>query len=412
MNRRVVILGGGFAGLHAAQHIERALLGRRRVQVTLLTDHAHFLFTPLLPNVANGELTLQSITSPLRDHLDSSTELIVDRVTHIDVPARVLHTESGQRVAFDYLLLAPGAQIVWPQGAEGWRPHTLTCKDAADASAIRDTFERSLARAASLHGEARQRALTFVFAGGGPTGVELLAELQAGLQHTFAPLLTPELRRELRFVLVEPRDGLLQELHPKLRALATRHLEDRGAELMLGRKVVHRDAQVVVLDDGQEIATDHFFWCAGVRASSLCETPGLLLDERGRVRVDEHLEALDQEGIFVAGDAASPPDDVAQTAQVATQQAPVAASNIVAALSGRAQQTWSYEHKGDLITLGRPQAGVHIAGLTIEGPAAYVMYRLAYASLIPTALKKARVLVEWLEHDLNTRSSRSLLERS
>jgi NADH:ubiquinone reductase (H+-translocating) len=403
MTRRVIIVGGGFGGLHAAQAIERALMGRRRVQVTLITAQAHFLFTPLLPNVANGELTLRSITLPLREQLDSSTELLIDRVESIDLAQRRLYTESGQTLPFDYLLLAPGATVSWTQAQQPWRPHTLTCKDATDAIHIRETFEAALTRAASLRGEARQRALTFVFAGGGPTGVELLAELRAGLDHTFAGLLTPELRRELRMILVEPREELLAELPAKLRFMAQRHLEGAGVELRMGTRVASRDAQAVHLDDGEELLADQFFWCGGVRPSALCETEGFLRDARGRVQVNEHLEALGHEGIFVIGDAACPPDETAQTAQVATQQAPVAAANVVAAMSGRSAQPWRYTHKGDLVTLGRPSAAVHVQGVTIEGPIGYGIYRLAYASLMPTALKKARVLGEWLEHDLQTR---------
>jgi NADH dehydrogenase len=403
MTRRIIIIGAGFGGLYAAQAIERALMGRRRVHVTLITDQDHFLFSPLLPNVANGELTLRSITLPLREQLDPSTELLLDRVTELEIAQRRLRTESGRVLPFDYLLLAPGATIGWSQAQQHWRPHTLTCKDAGDAVRIREAIEGALTRAASLSGEARQRALTFVFAGGGPTGVELLAELRAGMEHTFAGLLTPETRRALRMVLVEPRDELLTDLPPKLRQIARRHLEAQGVEIRLGARVIGRDATSVALDDGDTLLADLFFWCAGVQPSPLCATDGFLRDARGRVRVNEHLEALGHEGIFVIGDAADTPNDDAQTAQVATQQAPVAAANIVAAMSGRTPRVWRYEHKGDLITLGRPNAAVHIRGVSMEGPLAYGLYRLAYASLIPTALKKAQLLGEWLEHDLQTR---------
>ncbi|MEC9398069.1 MAG: NAD(P)/FAD-dependent oxidoreductase, partial [Myxococcota bacterium] len=91
--RRIVVLGTGFGGLHAIQHLERALSTRRRVSLTVVTDNAHFLFTPLLPNVANGQLSLKAITLPLRDQLSSDTHLVIDRVRHVDLEARVLHTD-------------------------------------------------------------------------------------------------------------------------------------------------------------------------------------------------------------------------------------------------------------------------------------------------------------------------------
>jgi NADH dehydrogenase len=399
--RRIVVLGTGFGGLHAIQHLERALSTRRRVSLTVVTDNAHFLFTPLLPNVANGQLSLKAITLPLRDQLDSDTHLVIDRVRHIDLEGRKLHTD-GQKIPFDYLLLAPGAQTDW-HGKDSFKPFSLTCKSSRDATQIRETIERAYAAAAKMTGERRRRHLTFAFAGAGPTGVELAAEIHASLRRNVFPKASPELVRESRFLLVDPAPQILTHLPPSLQGIARGHLEQHGVELMLERSVAQREAEVFSLDDGTEIACDHFFWCAGVKPNELIATNDTLaLDERGRAYVDENLQALGQEGIFVIGDAASTPALDPQTAQVAKQQGPVAAANILASMSGRTLRSWHLQHLGDMLTLGQGKAAVSVMGTTIEGLPAYAMYRLAYAGLMPGSMKKLRIMAEWLEHDLST----------
>jgi NADH dehydrogenase len=399
--RRIVVLGTGFGGLHAIQHLERALSTRRRVSLTVVTDNAHFLFTPLLPNVANGQLSLKAITLPLRDQLSSDTHLVIDRVRHVDLEARVLHTD-GQKIPFDYLLLAPGAQTDW-HGKDSFKPFALTCKSSRDATQIRETIERAYAAAAKMPAERRARHLTFAFAGAGPTGVELAAEIHASLRRNVFPKASPELVRGSRFLLVDPAPQILTHLPASLQGIARSHLEQHGVELMLERSVTQREAEVFTLDDGTEVACDHFFWCAGVKPNELIATNDMLaLDERGRAYVDGNLQALGHEGIFVIGDAASTPALDPQTAQVAKQQGPVAAANILASMSGRTLRPWRLQHLGDMLTLGQGKAAVSVMGSTIEGLPAYAMYRLAYAGLMPGSMKKLRIMAEWLEHDLST----------
>lgn len=399
--RRIVVLGTGFGGLHAIQHLERALSTRRRVSLTVVTDNAHFLFSPLLPNVANGQLSLKSITLPLRDQLSSDTHLIIDRVRHIDFEARKLHTD-GQKIPFDYLLLAPGAQTDW-RGKDSFKPFALTCKSSRDATQIRDAIERAYAAASKMNPARRRRHLTFAFAGAGPTGVELAAEIHASLRRNVFPKASPELVRESRFLLIDPAPQLLSHLPPSLQSIAQGHFAQHGFELLLERSVTQREAEVFTLDDGTEIECDHFFWCAGVKPNDLISTnTALALDERGRAYVDEHLQALGHEGVFIIGDAASTPALDPQTAQVAKQQGPVAAANILASMSGRSYRPWRLQHLGDMLTLGQGKAAVSVMGTTIEGLPAYAMYRVAYAGLMPGPMKKLRIMAEWLEHDLST----------
>ena len=399
--RKIVILGAGFAGLHALHHLERALSGRRRVELTLITDQPHFLFSPLLPNVANSELTLRSITVNLQDHISSSTRLVVDRIVDVDLDRRVLVGEQGVH-PFDYLLLAPGAQTDW-RGHEDWKPHALTCKSSKDAILIKETIDNAIVEAAQMSPERRKRHLTFTFAGCGPTGVELAAELHAALTRDVFPNAPSEIARDTRFILADPGDRILPGLPDQLAQTARQHLERVGFEFRLGERVVDRQADSVGLSNGDTIHCDHFFWCAGVKPSTLLSRHDRFEhDPTGRVLVDASLQALGHEGIFVAGDCAATPTPSPQTAQIAKQQGPIAAQNLVAALSGRAPKKFSPKHMGDMVTLGRGNAAVNVMGMTLEGLPAYAMYRVAYAGLMPNAMKKLRILAEWLEHDLNT----------
>lgn len=400
--REIVVIGAGFAGFHTVKALERGLIGRRRVRITLINDRAHFLFTPLLPNVANGELKLHSITLPLREHLEETTRFILDRVEHVDLKAgHITLATRAERLPFDYLIVAPGAQTNW-YGNERWREHALTCKEAHDATKIHDAIISAYNEAAQTSDPARRKQLlTFAFAGGGPSGVELAGELYANIQRRIFPQVDASLRAATRFVLIEPREELLAGLDPDLRARAARALEQQGIELRLGRSVIERDASRLVLDDDEELSAQTFFWCAGVKAPSwLAQLDGLSLSQDGRVMINEQLQAIGAgEHVMVLGDSALSPEHAPQSAQSATQQAPIAAYNMLATMSGRTPKTWQLATQGDLITLGRGQAIARAKGVTLEGVAAYALYRLVYASLMPGSLKKLRVLTDWFQGD-------------
>lgn len=405
--RHIVVLGAGFAGLSAINALEQATLSRRRIKLTLVSDSTHFLFTPLLPNVANAELSLKSITLPLREQLDESTALIIDRVTKIDTDAQVLHTTSSRTIPYDYLLIAPGTQTNW-RGHEDWRPFAMTCKESRDAIFIREHTERAIARAAQLPPADRAGALTFVFAGAGPTGIELAAELHAGLERDVFPRANPDLVKQVRFIVTDPGDTILPGLPGELADMARTHLEQKGIEIHTNTQITARDAARIELDGGDDFACEHLFWCAGVKTNELVHQSGFELDAGGRILTDSTLQAMGHENIFVAGDCAAPPMAPAQNAQAAKQQGPLAAHNMLAALSGRSPKTFEFQHLGDLLTLGRGHAAIRLMGMSLEGRIAYAMYRAVYAGLMPGAMKKVQILAEWFEHDLATAQLLSL----
>lgn len=401
--RKIVVLGCGFAGYHAAQHLQRATTSRRKLQLAVVTDREHFVYTPLLPNVATGEIDPSHVTFSVRDAFAPTTEVIFDRVEHIDPQTRTLRTPS-QTIDFDYLLIAAGAQTDW-RGHPDWRSQALTCKSDRDAVDLRDHIATALSRASAADSPAeRRRHLTFVVAGAGPTGTELAAELYSTLRFQVLDHAPQSLRDALRVVIVDPGPRLVPNLPTPLGRRATSYLRKLGVDLALNTSVSSFEDGVVVLSDGQSIETSTFCWCGGVRTPDLLRQDSFTLDSQGRLVVDPCLQVSGMRGIFAIGDAAGVAPDIPQTAQVATQQGKRAANNLLAVLDGRTPRPWNYLHKGDLLTLGRLNALAAIGGLVIEGPAAWTLYRIAYTALMPSGTNKAKLLKDWFASNLSPRS--------
>lgn len=396
--RRIVILGCGFGGFRAARELERELAGRR-VQITVVSDRADFLYTPLLPNVATGELDASHITFGLSEAFEPTTEVLIRAVDSIDLAARCLRSPAGD-IHFDYLLIACGSQVNWG-GHPEWAEHALALKDAGDAVRLRECIAQALNEASQMScSDARSRRLTFVIGGGGPTGVEISASLLAALKSDLIANAAPELVAATRIILVEKGASLLPDMPAELGDIARGYLSELGMEFRLGTSIISRNATEVGLSTGEVIPADNLIWCGGVRAHSMVAEAGFGVDDQGRVRVDKTLKAKSPAtsvaGIFAIGDAATVGEESLQNAQVASQQAYDAAYNIIADLSGRGYREWEYRSSAELISLGREQAAAFVAGSAIDGRAARALYRIVHTAMMPGGLKKASLLKGWL----------------
>ncbi|MBA2662826.1 MAG: FAD-dependent oxidoreductase [Bradymonadaceae bacterium] len=393
--RKIVVLGCGFAGYNTALQLEEGLGGRRRVQLTIVTDKAHFLFTPLLYGVATGELDMTHVAVGLTDQFASTTQLVIDPVRSIDLARRVIICEQ-EEVAFDYLVVAPGSVVDWG-GHENWKNFAHTFKDARDGVLVRERLTQAFAQAARLSDPGAIRAkVSFVIVGAGATGVELAAELYSSIRADLLPQASAQVRELFRFVLVEAADKLLPQMPDELRAVAQPYLESIGVELRLAERVVEIAPSRVMLESGEAIEADNIFWCGGVRAPAFLAEAGFETDANGRVLVEKTLRARGHQGIYVTGDAAAGDPLLAQDAHVAAQQAQLAAQNLLADLAGRSKRPIEFEYRGNLVTLGRGNAVVTMRNKAIEGKAAWLMYRLFYTAMMPHNLKKARLLKDWV----------------
>ncbi len=408
--RRVLVVGGGFGGIHAIQVLQEALAPRRKVSLTLVSAKSHFTFKPLLPNAAAGDIDPTSISIPIEDLLTEKTEFVTDRIERIDLDESI--AVGAGTYEFDYLLLAPGAVVDWTSRKWDSDPSVLAMHDVRDAVATFDRIKALVEEAVAIPDEEeRSRLLTFVVAGGGPTGVSLLSELQTAIEEDYLADY-PMLRNSVRFVLVEPRPSVLPRLDAGLRRLVQDALIRENVDLKLGERVVHKKGDEVLLESGETIVAATLFWCAGVHASPLLKSCGIELDQAGRIPVFSTMKArgVDREGIYVVGDSAGI-GEMPWTAQIASEQGVVAAENILADLTGRKRREWDYEYDADIITLGRRNAAATYRGRSFEGRAARALYRAIYTALVPSAMRKILVLRDWVSSDMRNRSrERKLLE--
>lgn len=382
--RNIVVLGCGFAGYHGARRIEKGLAGRRRVQLTVVSDRAEFVFTPLLSGVASGEMAPDDVTTSIDSAFGSRTRVIVDQIEGVDLDRRQLHGAGGT-IDFDYLLIATGGSR--DRGAFSGADAVLGPHSLDDAVAIDDRIEALVA--------SEQRPLRFSIIGGSTTGVEWAAELATGLAADRGLAIR---NRQVEIDLFEAGSRLLPDHSERLADHAATYLERLGVHLHFDHRVVEASATQLELADGTRRATDQNFHCAGRVGASLWRDTALEIDERGRIYVNKRLQVDDMTGVYVAGDAAAPFDELPASSnpQLALQQGQWAARNLLAAMSGRTQKPLEFEDRGNFVTLGRNEAALELGGILLEGRAAWLAYRLYYTALMPRPIQKARLLIDWI----------------
>ena len=336
----VVIVGGGFAGAAAARTLERTL-PRQSARLTLVNDVNFLLYTPFLPEAAAGTLEPRHVVTPLREIL-RRTELRLGAVGDHDPGARTvgLNTHAGGReeLRYDQLLVTVGS-VSRSLPIPGLERHAIGFKSLADAIWLRNHVIETLETANATEDPSRRAALlTYVFVGGGYSGLEALAELQDFAADAIERYPRARLHG-MRWILVEALDRVLPEVDLDLAAYAVRELRGRGIDVRLGTRLEEARERSVALSTGEEIATETLVWTAGVAPHPSLAALGLPLDERGRVEVDEFMAVRGLDGVWAAGDCAAVPDPAKRraavcppTAQHAVRQGPVVAHNIAAAL--------------------------------------------------------------------------------
>lgn len=399
---RVLILGGGFGGIYAALELERHLARMPALDVTLVTRENHFLFTPMLHEVAAGDLELGTIVSPLRKLL-KRVHTFVGSVDAIDLAARRVTVSHGfdghaHELPYDHLILALGAVTNF-FGLPGVEESALTVKSLADAVRLRNRLITHLEEANSeCAAGARHPLLTFVVAGGGFAGVETMGGINDFVREALP--FYPKLRTEdVRMVLVAPDRLVLPELGPALGAYAQRKLAARGIEIVTGVKVRAAERGAVTLSDGRTIEATTLVWTAGSAPNPL--VAALPVAARGgRVPVTESLDVPDWPGLWAVGDCALVPDGRTggfhpPTAQHALREGRLVARNVIAALRDRPTRPFRFKTLGQLAAIGRRSGVAHVFGINFSGFAAWWLWRTIYLSKLPRIEKKVRVALDW-----------------
>ncbi|MEO0983403.1 MAG: FAD-dependent oxidoreductase [Pseudomonadota bacterium] len=392
---RVVILGAGFAGLSAA----KALTGRN-AHVTLVDASNHHLFQPLLYQVATAALSPADIATPIRELFrgQPNVRTLLGRAADVDKEAREVVLED-RRLPYDYLVVATGARHAY-FGNDQWAPYAPGLKTLDQAVLIRNRLLTAFEKAEhALTEEARQRWLTFVIVGGGPTGVELAGAVAELARHGMAGEFRHCDPAEARILLVDRGDRPLRAMSEQMSAITARELEAMGVELLLGEGVDEIDAGGVRLSSGERIEAGAVLWAAGVAASPAGDWLGVETDRAGRVPVGPTLEPEGCENIFVVGDVAAIEGGrpVPGIAPAAKQAGAHAAGLILQRMAGRrGDKPFRYDHLGDLATIGRKAAVVDMGRFKFSGPLAWWLWGAAHVYFLTGLRNRASVAVHWL----------------
>src|SRR6266850_3444592 len=399
---RIVIAGGGFAGLYAAMHFDKRLARRADVEVTLISRENFILFTPMLHEVAAGDLYPGDIVNPPRRILrhvkfvDADVQVIDLNARRIRCMASVADREL--EFEFDHLLLTLGSETNF-FNMDGVRDWSVTMKSLGDAALLRNRMVALLEEASLQSDEAaRRQTLTFVTAGGGFSGTETTGAVNDFIRETVRYY--PQLREELiRVVVVQPGNFIMPELGAELGRYAEHKLRDRKVEVIKGPRVANYDGVVVTLSDGTSIPAATLIWTAGVKPSPViaqlpCEK------ERGRLLVSEYLAVTGVPGLWAAGDCAAVPILDAEnfhppTAQHGLREGVTVAKNIEATILNRSLKSFRYQMMGQLASIGHRTGVAMVFGIKFSGFIAWWFWRSVYLMKLPRLAKKLRVMVSW-----------------
>ena len=399
--KRILILGGGFAGLYAAMELEKTLARDPNVEVTLVNRENFFLFTPMLHEVAASDLDLTTIVNPVRKML-KRVNFFAGEVESIDLPRKQVVVSHGfdhhhHSLEYDHLVIGLGS-ITNFYNLPGLEARALTMKSLGDAMTLRNHLIAHLEEADSECCAVKHPLLAFVVAGGGFAGVETIAGLNDFVRDALPSY--PHLNETmLRIVLVHPGPVILPELGEKLGAYAQKKLAERGVEIRVNTKVEGVSERGVKLSDGTMIETNTLVWTAGTSPNPLLQ--GLeCKKERGRLAVNEYLEVSDWPGVWALGDCAAVPDRTTgkscpPTAQHALRQGKVLAENIIAALRGGKKKPFVFSTIGQLAAIGKRTGVANILGVNFSGFLAWWLWRTIYLSKLPRFEKKLRVALDW-----------------
>ncbi len=400
---RVVIVGGGFGGLYAAQ-----ALGMARVHLTLVVRRNFHLFQPLLYQVATGQLSPANIATPLRGVLrkQRNTIVLMGEVTDFDLAGRQVLLADG-RLGYDSLLVATGTSHHY-FGHPEWEPVAPGLKTIEDATTMRRRILTAFEQAERCEDKARQQALlTFVIVGGGPTGVELAGAIAELAHHTLRGNFRRINPASARVLLLEAGPRILPTYPPELSTKAERSLAQLGVTVQKDTMVtdIHPEQVTVRTGDHSQVLPTHtILWGAGVQASplasALAKASGAELDRAGRVQIGSDCTLPGHPEVFVLGDMASFLHQTGKplpgVAQVAMQMGRYAADTIQRRLAGQSPLgPFHYKDRGNMATIGRAVAVAEVGWLRLSGYLAWLIWLFIHLTYLITFGNRVLVLIQW-----------------
>lgn len=400
--RRVVVLGGGFAGVYTAKYLEKYCRRRSDIEIVLVNTENYFVFQPLLAEVVSGSIGILDTVSPIRRLLPRTT-LYIREVEAIDVANNTVTLSPGfqprsLQLQYDHLVIALGSVTDF-RGMPGLHEHALPFKNLADAIRLRNHLIHVMEEAAiETDPDFKRQLLTFVVAGGGFSGTEVCAELNDFVRQLVRQYPSID-DSEIRVILVHSGSRVLErELPQSLSEYAQKIMCKRGIELMLETRLKTASPGAAVLKDGQRIPSRTI-------VSTVPSSPNPVVEaldvpkQRGRIEVDRFLAVKGYDNVWALGDCALVPngDDFAPpTAQHAVREAKVAAHNLFAAISGGERKPFHFPGLGKMGSLGHHSAVAElIGGMRLSGLPAWFMWRTVYWMKLPGWVRKLKLGLAW-----------------
>jgi NADH dehydrogenase len=394
---RIVILGGGFAGLGAIRKLRKA-----EAEVVLIDRHNYHTFQPMLYQLATALIATEEVGHPLREvlHARRNMALQTAMVTGIDLAARQVHLREMGPLPYDSLVLALGATVNY-FGVAGAAEHAFPLYTLADAVRLKEHILQRWEEADRDRALVDDGALNVVVVGGGATGVESAGALIDLYRGTFVGDYRRLPGREARVILVEQGPTLLPMFTQRIRDYTQQTLEKRGVEVWLGKSVVDIAPTRVTLASGEVLKAHTLVWGAGLQANPLVHALGVELQHGARVPVGPDLSLAGHPEVFVVGDLAWITDTktnkvLPQLGSVALQSGERAGENIARRLAGQEIAPFTYVDKGTMATIGRGAAVMELPrGRVMTGRAAWLAWGVVHLALLTGGASRAKTLVSW-----------------
>jgi NADH dehydrogenase len=394
--RRIVILGGGFAGVGAAQQLRHA-----DAEVVLVDRHDYHTFQPLLYQCATGLLEPTAVGHSLRDLVEGQANTTVRKtdVTAVDVERREVRFADLAPLSYDTLVIGLGAKVNFfgTEGAE----HAFPMYTLPDAVRLKDHILERWEAADKQPALVDEGALNVVVVGGGPTGIESAGALAELYRSDFAKDYPAVPQEKVRIVLVEAGPELFPMFKPVIRTYAEKALRERTVELILGDAVKSITPTRVTLRSGTELAAHTLVWGAGLQGNELVQSLGLELARGNRIPVGPDLAVADHPDVYAIGDIAAITDAktgqvLPQLGSVALQSGEHAGKSIARRIEGKKPKPFKYRDKGTMATIGRGAAVLQtMRGRTMKGKAAQAAWGTVHLALLPTNEDRAKAIVDW-----------------
>jgi NADH dehydrogenase len=413
--KKIVILGGGFAGVECARKLESEFGKDPEMEIVMISEDNFLLFTPMLPQVASGMIETRHIVLPIRT-ICKKTKFYESRVKNIDPYGKLVtlwgtRDKRGISIHYDFLVVALGSETNF-FGMADVEKNAYTMKTLNDAVVLRNRIIDMLERAENeTNPILRKSFLNFVVAGGGFAGIETAGELMDLLLD--ARKHYPTIRKEdLRVVVIEALPMILPGFNEKLAGFAKEKMTDRGIDIRLKTAITSFDGNEITTkslvqnpkDPIDEPITDivrtkTLIWTAGVTPVNTIKR-SMFKTEKGKVVVNDYLEVSEFPGVFVIGDCALCLDPKTQrplppTAQIAEAQAKIAAKNLISLIKNSQKEKFVYHSKGQMAIIGKRSGIATFLGMNISGFWAWLIWRNVYLSKITTFDKKTRVFLDW-----------------